>query len=51
MPDLAHRLLALGVRRDRELRAYGIAAEHEDAHGLSPASIAARAREFLCGTR
>lgn len=45
--DLPHRLLALGVRRRDELRAYGTAAEHEAAHGLGPTDLAARVRDFL----
>lgn len=47
--DLPHRLLALGVRRKAELRAYGTADEHESAHGLGPADLAARIRGFLPG--
>jgi transketolase len=45
--DVPHRVLALGVRRDAELRAYGTADEHEAAHGLGPTDIGARVREFL----
>ena len=47
LADLPHRVLALGVRRDVEIRAYGTADEHEDAHGLGPTSIAAALRQFL----
>ena len=50
LSDLPHRILALGVRRDVELRAYGSAAEHEAAHGLDPVGIAAAVRGFLAGT-
>ncbi|GAA0520593.1 transketolase [Saccharopolyspora subtropica] len=49
LADTPHRVLALGVRRDRELRAYGTAEEHEAAHGLGPTEIAASVREFLDG--
>ncbi len=45
--DLPHRLLALGVHRSEEVRAYGTAAEHEAAHGLGPTGIAASIRDFL----
>lgn len=45
--DLRHRVLALGVRRDVELRAYGTAEEHERAHGLDAASIADSLRGFF----
>lgn len=45
--DIPHRVLALGVDRDRELRAYGTADEHEAAHGLGPTEIGAAVRGFL----
>ncbi len=45
--DVAHRLRALGVRRDIEVRAYGTAAEHDTVHGLDAAGIATTVREFL----
>jgi transketolase len=45
--DVAHRLRALGVRRDLEVRAYGTAEEHDVVHGLDPAGIARAVREFL----
>jgi len=45
--DVAHRLRAVGVRRDIEVRAYGTAAEHDAVHGLDTAGIAATVREFL----
>jgi transketolase len=35
------------VRRDREVRAYGTAAEHDVVHGLDAAGIAKTIREFL----
>jgi transketolase len=45
--DVAHRSRAIGVRRDREVRAYGTAEEHDVVHGLDVAGIAATVREFL----
>lgn len=50
LADLPHRVLALGVRRDAELRAYGTPDEHEHAHGLGPTAIAAALRQFLTPT-
>lgn len=47
LADVPHRTLALGVRRDQELRAYGTAEEHEAAHGLRPTAIAAAVQDFL----
>lgn len=47
LADLPHRVHALGVRRDVELRAYGTAEQHESAHGLGPTGIAASLRRFL----
>lgn len=47
LPDVPHRLLALGVRREPELRAYGTAEEHEAAHGLSPTGLNESIRKFL----
>ncbi|RCW43223.1 transketolase [Halopolyspora algeriensis] len=47
LSDLPHRVHALGVRRDAELRAYGTAEQHEAAHGLGPTGIAASLRQFL----
>ncbi|MDR7300517.1 transketolase family protein [Haloactinomyces albus] len=44
---LPHRVHALGVSRDAELRAYGTAEQHEAAHGLGPTEIAASVRRFL----
>ncbi|MFI0467485.1 transketolase family protein [Saccharopolyspora sp. 5N102] len=49
LAETPHRVLALGVRRDLELRAYGTAEEHEAAHGLGPAGIGAAVRSFLGG--
>ena len=48
--DVPHRLLSLGVDRDRELHAYGTAADHDAAHGLDPAGIAGSIRRFLRST-
>lgn len=45
--DLPHRLLALGVDRHRELRAYGRASEHVAAHGLDAAGLRASIGGFL----
>ncbi|MFL6125271.1 transketolase family protein [Actinophytocola sp.] len=45
--DVAHRLRALGVRRDIEVRAYGTAGEHDVVHGLDVAGIAHAVREFI----
>ena len=49
LADSPHRVLSLGVRRDRELRAYGTADEHEAAHGLGPTGIAGEMAHFLHG--
>jgi transketolase len=45
--DHPHRLLSLGVGRDRELHAYGTAEQHDAAHGLTPAALADSVRQFL----
>jgi transketolase len=45
--DVAHRLRALGVRRDLEVRAYGTAEEHDVVHGLDPQGIATAVRGFI----
>lgn len=45
--DVAHRLRALGVRRDMEVRAYGTAEEHDVIHGLDSAGIAKAIRQFI----
>lgn len=47
LSDLPHRVCALGMRRETELRAYGTVEQHEAAHGLSPTGIAASMRQFL----
>jgi len=45
--DVPHRLLALGVSREREIRRYGRASEHIAAHGLDVAGIRASVEDFL----
>ena len=45
--DRPHRLAALGVRRSHEVRGYGTTADHDRAHGLDVASLAASARHFF----
>ncbi|MFD9891857.1 transketolase family protein [Amycolatopsis sp. NPDC059027] len=42
-----HRILALGVLRDTEVRIYGEVADHDLAHGLDADSIALSVKEFL----
>lgn len=44
---ISHRQLSLGVRRDCELRLYGELADHDIAHDLDEAGIAAAVKEFL----
>ncbi|WP_253772772.1 transketolase family protein [Goodfellowiella coeruleoviolacea] len=46
LADVPHRVRALGVRRDVELRGYGEPADHDAAHGLDVAGIAARIHAF-----
>lgn len=45
--DVPHRLRSLGVRRDREVRAYGRAADHDRLHGLDAASLTESITGFL----
>ncbi|MDM4723039.1 transketolase [Micromonospora sp. WMMA1363] len=45
--DVPHRLRSHGVRRDREVRAYGKALDHDRLHGLDAASLAASVIEFV----
>jgi transketolase len=49
LSDLPHRVLALGVRRDVELRAYRSAGEHESAHGRDAAGSGTAIKRFLAG--
>ncbi|MEU8033440.1 transketolase [Streptomyces sp. NPDC049099] len=46
LTDVPHRVLGLGVGR-RELRRYGTIEEHVAAHGLDPASLRERIRQFV----
>jgi transketolase len=45
--DVPHRLLSLGVRRDRELHAYGTAEQHDAHHGLDATGLTWQIRSFL----
>ncbi|WP_141924934.1 transketolase family protein [Haloactinospora alba] len=45
--DRRHRQLSLGVSRNAEVRGYGTQADHDRAHGLDTAGVAAAAREFF----
>jgi transketolase len=47
LEDVPHRLRALGVSREFELRMYGSPADHDTAHGLDAHGIAASVRSFL----
>ncbi|MEV0681399.1 transketolase [Actinosynnema sp. NPDC050436] len=47
LADVPHRLRALGVRREAELRAYGTAEDHDSAHDVDVVGIAAAARRFF----
>ncbi|MBB5955778.1 transketolase [Saccharothrix tamanrassetensis] len=47
LADVPHRLRALGVRRDAELRAYGTAEDHDSAHDLDVLGIAAAVRRMF----
>jgi transketolase len=47
LSDVPHRMKALGVRRDAEIRAYGGIADHDLAHGLDAGSLGLSIREFL----
>ncbi|WP_406628918.1 transketolase family protein [Amycolatopsis sp. WGS_07] len=49
LADRPHRLLALGTRRDTEVRIYGTLADHDLAHGLDAGSIALSLKEFFTG--
>lgn len=47
LADVPHRLLSLGVGRQRELRRYGTPAEHVAAHGLDAGGVRASLDRFL----
>jgi transketolase len=47
LEDLPHRVRSVGVSREFELRMYGSPADHDVAHGLDEAGIAASVRSFL----
>ncbi|WP_179646436.1 transketolase family protein [Spinactinospora alkalitolerans] len=47
LSDRRHRQLCLGVPRGSELRGYGTPDDHDRAHGLDAAGIAAAARDFF----
>jgi transketolase len=47
LADVPHRIRALGVRRDAELRAYGQPTDHDALHGLDAAGILAEVRRVL----
>lgn len=47
LENVPHRLRAIGVRRDIEVRAYGTAEDHDSVHGLDAAGIADVIRSFL----
>lgn len=49
LSDVPHRVLGIGVSRDRELRQYGTITDHAAAHGLDPAAIRRAIRGFLDG--
>jgi len=49
LDDLPHRVRALGVSREFELRMYGSPADHDTAHGLDVPGIRAAIRGFLTG--
>ncbi|HEX4706060.1 MAG TPA: transketolase [Pseudonocardiaceae bacterium] len=47
LDDVPHRLRSLGVSREVELRMYGTPEDHDTAHGLYTAGIAAAVQSFL----
>lgn len=49
LADLPHRIRALGVQRDTEVRLYGMPADHDRAHGLDTAGISLALKEFFAG--
>jgi transketolase len=47
MVDVPHRVLGLGVTRERELRRYGTPRQHAAAHGLDPGGLRRSISRFL----
>ncbi|WP_245645485.1 transketolase family protein [Pseudonocardia acaciae] len=47
LEDRPHRIAALGVARDHEIRGYGTIPDHDRAHHLTTAALSARARTFF----
>jgi transketolase len=47
LTDIPHRLVSIGVRRDREVHAYGTADDHDRLHGLDPDGIYSRVTATL----
>lgn len=45
--DIPHRLRSHGVRRDEEVRAYGVAADHDRLHGIDAEGLAESISGFL----
>nr|AXL05918.1 transketolase [uncultured bacterium] len=45
--DIPHRLRSHGVRRDEEVRAYGVAADHDRLHGIDADGLAKSITGFL----
>nr|AXL05881.1 transketolase [uncultured bacterium] len=47
LSDIPHRLRSYGVRRDEEVRAYGMAADHDRLHGIDADGLAETIPAFL----
>jgi transketolase len=47
LADIPHRLRSHGVRRDEEVRAYGVAADHDRLHGIDADGLAKSISGFL----
>jgi transketolase len=47
LDDVPHRVRSLGVSREHEVRLYGTREDHDQVHGLDPASLAAAFRGFF----
>jgi transketolase len=47
LADVPHRIRALGVQRETEVRLYGTPADHDRAHGLDAAGISVALKEFF----